>query len=364
MTLRLALVAGAAAEQQPGLPLQWLWAVEISRRCLCPRPFVETLQGVMGRASMRAREGRCPAQPRGEWRWHRRRRLIAGLFLVVAGWLSAAASAGAQAGSYTLSVSWSAAYSAAGTVSSTPAGIDCAYPGFDLASCFATFPQGTAVTLTETRTDGAPFLGWSGGGCTGTDPCTVIMTADTTITASAQAPPPPAVAPPPPRPMTVSVSLAGTGAGTVSGPGIACPGTCSASYAQPQMATLTATPAVGSKFAGWSGACTGTSACTLPLAVTDQVTATFDPPAGRQRRRPRSRRPCVVPNLRHVTLRAARTMLARRHCALGKVTPPAHRDRRSVLYVVKQSVRPATHKRHGYRIAVTLAPRAANHATP
>lgn len=290
------------------------------------------------------------------------RRLIAGSFLVAAVWLSAVAGAGAQVDSYTLSVSWSAGYSAAGTVSSSPAGIDCAYPGFDLASCSATFPQGTAVTLTETPVDGAPFVGWSGGGCTGTDPCTVMMTADTTVTASAQAPPPVAVAPPPPRPMSVDVSLAGSGTGTVSGPGIACPGTCSTTYAQPQGATLTATPAAGSRFVGWSGACSGTSACTLPVAVTDQVTATFDPSAGPLRRGARSRRPCVVPNLRHVTLRAARTLLVRRHCALGTVTRPAHRDRRSVLDVVKQSVRPTTHKHNGYRIAVTLAPRATNHA--
>jgi hypothetical protein len=42
--------------------------------------------------------------------------------------------------------------------------------------------------------------------------------------------------------------------------------------------TLTATPAPGSSFAGWSGACSGTGPCTVPIGLYDQaVTATFVP---------------------------------------------------------------------------------------
>ena len=44
------------------------------------------------------------------------------------------------------------------------------------------------------------------------------------------------------------------------------------------MVTLTATPATGSTFTGWSGACTGLDACTLSLDAAQSVTATFSLP--------------------------------------------------------------------------------------
>ncbi len=48
----------------------------------------------------------------------------------------------------------------------------------------ATYTQGQQVVLTMGTVDaGWTFTGWSGGGCTGTAPCTVTMTADTTVTA-------------------------------------------------------------------------------------------------------------------------------------------------------------------------------------
>jgi len=46
---------------------------------------------------------------------------------------------------------------------------------------------------------------------------------------------------------------------------------------------LTAMPADGSSFAGWSGACTGTGTCTVSIISAKSVTATFNlitPPAG------------------------------------------------------------------------------------
>jgi hypothetical protein len=65
-----------------------------------------------------------------------------------------------------------------GTVTSSPAGITCG------TSCAASFPSGTAVTLTATPAAGSTFTGWSGGGCTGTGACTVTLTANTTVTAT------------------------------------------------------------------------------------------------------------------------------------------------------------------------------------
>ncbi len=71
----------------------------------------------------------------------------------------------------------------------------------------------------------------------------------------------------------------GTGTGTVtSNPaGINCGSTCSAAYDLGTSVTLTATPDIdGNIFAGWSGACTGTSTCTVTMSAVKSVTATFN----------------------------------------------------------------------------------------
>jgi endo-1,4-beta-xylanase len=81
-------------------------------------------------------------------------------------------------------------------------------------------------------------------------------------------------------PFTLTVNKAGTGTGTVAGASINCGTTCSASLATGTTVTLTATPASGSTFAGWSGACTGTSACTVSMTAARTVTATFNGPPG------------------------------------------------------------------------------------
>jgi Divergent InlB B-repeat domain len=78
---------------------------------------------------------------------------------------------------------------------------------------------------------------------------------------------------------TLTVHRAGSGTGTVtSSPGgIACGTQCSAVYEQGKKITLTATPASGSTFAGWSGGgCAGAGACVVTLNSNTTVTATFD----------------------------------------------------------------------------------------
>lgn len=76
----------------------------------------------------------------------------------------------------------------------------------------------------------------------------------------------------------LSVAMSGTGAGAVtsSPAGISCGASCTASYAAGTSVTLTASPATGSSFAGWSGACTGTGACTVAMTTARSVTATFN----------------------------------------------------------------------------------------
>jgi hypothetical protein len=76
----------------------------------------------------------------------------------------------------------------------------------------------------------------------------------------------------------LAIIKSGTGAGTVtsSPAGIDCGGTCSGEFEGGASVTLTATPATGSTFAGWSGAgCTGTGICTVMLDAAGSVTATF-----------------------------------------------------------------------------------------
>jgi len=74
----------------------------------------------------------------------------------------------------------------------------------------------------------------------------------------------------------LTVKLAGTSTGTVasSPSGISCPSTCTASFASGTVVKLTATPAKGAYFAGWSGACKGTSACRLTMNANLTATAT------------------------------------------------------------------------------------------
>ena len=78
---------------------------------------------------------------------------------------------------------------------------------------------------------------------------------------------------------TLSVSRQGTGSGTVtsSPAGISCGSTCSSSFSANTQVILTAQATAGSTFAGWSGACSGTSSsCNVTMASASSVTATFN----------------------------------------------------------------------------------------
>ena len=149
-----------------------------------------------------------------------------------------------------------------GTVTSSPAGINCG------ADCSEAYAPGTTVTLTATPTGASTFQGWSGGGCTGTAPtCTVTVTGAVMVTATFGAPQ-----------CTLTVVKAGTGSGTVtsSPAGIACGTDCTETVACGTAIVLTAAPAGTATFAGWSGACTGTGACTAPMTSDTTITATFN----------------------------------------------------------------------------------------
>ena len=74
----------------------------------------------------------------------------------------------------------------------------------------------------------------------------------------------------------LNVSKSGSGSGTVSGGAISCGSTCLSSLSSGSQVTLTATPELGSSFAGWMGACTGTGNCTLTMDEEKSVTALFE----------------------------------------------------------------------------------------
>ncbi len=84
---------------------------------------------------------------------------------------------------------------------------------------------------------------------------------------------------------SLTLTKSGAGNGSVSsGPaGIDCGLVCSYHFSLSTSVTLTASPAAGSAFAGWSGSgCSGTSTCTVTMlgarAVTAQFTANAPPP--------------------------------------------------------------------------------------
>ncbi len=76
----------------------------------------------------------------------------------------------------------------------------------------------------------------------------------------------------------LSVAKTGSGNGTVtSNPGgINCGADCSQSYTAGTEVALAATPAAGSSFTGWSGACSGTSSCSVTMSDSRSVSAGFD----------------------------------------------------------------------------------------
>jgi Divergent InlB B-repeat domain len=75
----------------------------------------------------------------------------------------------------------------------------------------------------------------------------------------------------------LNVSLGrSTGSGQVTSdlPGIACPPACSASWDEGSTVTLTATAGEGSRFAGWSGACSS-EPCTVKMGTDQTAVALF-----------------------------------------------------------------------------------------
>jgi hypothetical protein len=146
---------------------------------------------------------------------------------------------------------------AGGSVGSDVPGIDCGL------ACVSSFGAGVEVTLTPS---GAP-VAWAGA-CSGSGACVVPMTRPRAVTASVGG-----------APMTrspLAVGVSGKGTITSNPAGIDCGTTCGAVFARNTLVTLTATPTLGTRFAGWSGSCRGVAAtCRTALAGPASAAASF-----------------------------------------------------------------------------------------
>lgn len=149
-----------------------------------------------------------------------------------------------------------------GTVTSAPAGISC---GVD---CDEIYEFGTAVRLQAVPDPDSAFGGWSGGGCSGTGPCIVVLDDNETVDASFVG-----VAD-----LTVATNGNGMGTVTSSPSGISCGVACSAAFADGTVVTLSPSAGTNSGFTGWGGACSGTGACAVTMSADRSVTATFVSP--------------------------------------------------------------------------------------
>jgi hypothetical protein len=119
--------------------------------------------------------------------------------------------------------------------------------------CAGVLVDDGSLIVAGVPSSGWQVTGWSGS-CTTTLPtCEIASPGDVRATVTFTR-----------IPVRVRVAVVGKGRVTSSPSGIACTNTCSRSFAGGTRVRLTATPARGWRFGGWTGACTGRSTCTVP----------------------------------------------------------------------------------------------------
>jgi hypothetical protein len=149
-----------------------------------------------------------------------------------------------------------------GTVTSSAAGIDCG------TACSASFDLASLVTLTATAGQDSMFSGWSGGICSGTEPCMVTVAQLNAVTATFLK-----------AGYLLHVNMTGNGVGVVSSElaEISCGTDCDETFPRGAMVKLTASSTMGSSFLGWNGGnCEGQAeTCTVTMDAAKNVSASF-----------------------------------------------------------------------------------------
>ena len=115
--------------------------------------------------------------------------------------------------------------------------------------------EGAEVTVTASPAEGYGFSRWSGD-CSGAGPCVVTMDGDKTVTAIFV------------TRFTLTTMAEPSSGGTVSPEG-------TTSYDAGTQVTVSATPATGYNFSGWSGDCSGSGSCVVTMDGDKSVTARF-----------------------------------------------------------------------------------------
>ncbi len=135
--------------------------------------------------------------------------------------------------------------------------------------CNGEFPHNQSVTLMPILGNDKNDVSWTG--CdenNGLDGCTLLMNDARNVIADFIL-----------VEHTLTITMQGNGQGvvTTANENIDCGELCSGDYADQAETTLTATPAAGSLFAGWSGQCSGNDVTTrLTLSENSECIATFD----------------------------------------------------------------------------------------
>ena len=145
--------------------------------------------------------------------------------------------------------------------------VQCEVEGGPVEACDAEYPEGTELALIPEAGPSSEFIEFSGD-C-GPLACELLMDEAHTAIATFDLEPGAVEYP-------LTIVKAGSGSGTVqceveSGP----IGTCAAEYPEGTELSVLAEADLGSNFAGFSGACTGSS-CDLTMSAAKSVTATFD----------------------------------------------------------------------------------------
>jgi hypothetical protein len=160
-------------------------------------------------------------------------------------------------------------------VTSRPAGIQCAITnGTATGSCELPFPGDTTVTLEVVPEGNTEFRGYDGA-CVGDGACALPMTEARTVRVASTAR------------FTLAVAATGGGSGVVTSVpdgirctitnGLAADAGCSALFRLGTAVELLVTPGTNADFTGWSGDCTGTGRCQLPMTSAAGVTVSLVP---------------------------------------------------------------------------------------